>query len=207
MPVLKSGAVILGAYATKIRKTLFAQLRDKVKAGEIQSQEIARAAGELNKTLYTLFVEKLKLEKGDVVRISVEYDIEDQKIKWRWNTIRVECFKRIPEDEIMRNFSEILSGEEAKYSIRKLRESKLGDLIFEVLENGKQIGLLVVTLLNGEIVIRGGIRPSTIISKIRVKIEGNIEEYLSNSLDKILESGKQGEKEEVEKIVTEISSL
>jgi len=207
MPVLKSGAVILGAYATKIRKTLFAQLKDKVKAGEIPSQEIARAAGELNKMLYILFVERLKLEKGDVVRILAEYDIEDQKIKWKWDTIKIECFRRISEDEIRRAFSAVLSGEEIKYNIRKLRESKLGDLIFEVLENGKQIGLLVVTPLNGEIVIRGGIRPSTIISKIRVKIEGNIEEYLSNFLDKILESGRQGEKEEVEKIVTEISSL
>jgi len=207
MPVLKSGAVILGAYATKIRKTLFAQLKDKVKVGEIPSQEIARAAGELNKTLYILFVERLRLEKGDVVRVSVEYDIEDQKIKWKWDTIKIECFKRISEDEIRKNLSEILSGKEIKRSVRKLRESKIGDLIFEVLENGKQIGLLVVTPLNGEIVIRGGIRPSTIISKIRVKIEGSIEEYLSNSLDKILESGKQAEKEEVERVITEISSL
>jgi len=207
MPVLKSGAVILGAYATKIRKTLFAQLREKVKAGEIPSQEIARAAGELNKTLYILFVEKLKLEKGDVVRISIEYDIENQKIKWRWNTIKIECFRRISEDEIMRNLSKILSEEEIKYSVRKLRESKLGDLIFEVLENGKQIGLLVVTPLNGEIIIRGGIRPNTMISKIRVKIEGSIEEYLSSSLDEIIRSGRQAEREEVEKIITEISSL
>jgi len=207
MPVLKSGAVILGAYATKIRKTLFAQLKDKVKVGEIPSQEIARAAGELNKTLYILFVERLRLEKGDVVRVSVEYDIEDQKIKWKWDTIKIECFKRISEDEIRKNLSEILSGKEIKRSVRKLRESKIGDLIFEVLENGKQIGLLVVTPLNGEIVIRGGIRPNAIISKIRVKIEGSIEEYLSNSLDKILESGKQAEKEEVERVITEISSL
>jgi len=207
MPVLKSGAVILGAYATKIRKTLFAQLRDKVKAGEIPSQEIPRAAGELNRTLYVLFVERLKLEKGDVVRLSVEYDIEDQKIKWKWDTIKIECFKRIPEDEIRKNLSAIMSGEEIKRSVRKLRESKLGDIIFEVLENGKQIGLLIVTPLDEEVIIRGGIRPSTLISKIKVKIEGRIEEYLSNSLDKILESGRQVEKEEVERVITEISSL
>jgi hypothetical protein len=207
MPVLKSGAVILGAYATKIRKTLFAQLRDKVKAGEIPSQEIPRAAGELNRTLYVLFVERLKLEKGDVVRLSVEYDIEDQKIKWKWDTIKIECFKRISEDEIRKNLSAIMSGEEIKRSVRKLRESKLGDIIFEVLENGKQIGLLIVTPLDEEVIIRGGIRPSTLISKIKVKIEGRIEEYLSNSLDKILESGRQVEKEEVERVITEISSL
>jgi hypothetical protein len=207
MPTLKSGAVILGAYASKIRKTLFAQLKDKVKAGEISSQEIARAAGELNKTLYVLFVERLKLEKGDVVRVSIEYEMWKQEIKWKWDTIKIECFKRISEDEIMKNLSEILKEGKTKYIIRKLRETKLGDIIFEILENEKQTGLIVVTPLNEEIVVRGAIRPTTLIPKIRMKIEGNIEEYLSNSLKEILESGKQVEKEEVEKIVSEISSL
>jgi hypothetical protein len=207
MPTLKSGAVILGAYASKIRKTLFAQLKDKVKAGEISSQEIARAAGELNKTLYVLFVERLKLEKGDVVRVSIEYGMEKQEINWKWDTIKIECFKRISEDEIMKNLSEILKEGKTKYIIRKLRETKLGDIIFEILENEKQTGLIVVTPLNDEIIVRGAIRPTTLIPKIRMKIEGNIEEYLSNSLKEILESGKQVEKEEVEKIVSEISSL
>jgi len=207
MPTLRSGAVILGAYASKIRKTLFAQLKDKVKAGEVSSQEIARAAGELNKALYTLFVERLKLEKGDVVRISIDYEIDEQKINWKWDTIKIECFKRVPEEEIAKNLSEILKEEKAKYTLRKLRETKLGDLIFEVLENDKQIGLIVVTPLDSEAVIRGAIRPTTIIQKRRIKIEGDIEGYLSNSLKEILESGKQTEKEEVEKIINEISSL
>jgi hypothetical protein len=207
MPTLRSGAVILGAYASKIRKTLFAQLKDKVKAGEISSQEIARAAGELNKTLYTLFVERLKLEKGDVVRISIDYEISQQKINWKWDTIKIECFKRVSEEEIMKNLLDILKGGEAKYTVRKLRETKLGDLIFEVLENEKQIGLIVVTPLDDEAIIRGAIKPATVIPKRRVKIEGSVEECLSNSLKEILESGKQAEKEEVEKIVNEISSL
>jgi hypothetical protein len=207
MPTLRSGAVILGAYALKIRKTLFAQLKDKVKAGEVSSQEIARAASELNKALYTLFVERLKLEKGDAVRISIDYEIYEQKISWKWDTIKIECFKRIPEEEIMKNLFDILKRGEAKYNIRKLRETKLGDLIFEVLENEKQIGLMVVTPLDNEAIIRGAIRPTTIIQKRRVKIEGNIEEYLSNSLKEILESGKQEENEEVEKIINEILSL
>jgi hypothetical protein len=207
MPTLKSGAIIVGAYATKIRKTLFAQLKDRVKSGEISSQEIARAAGELNKTLYTLFVEKLRLEKGDVVRVTIDYEMENQRITWKWDTIKIECFKRVPEEEIMKNLFDILKREEAKYTIRKLRETKLGDLIFEVLENEKQIGLIVVTPLDNEAIIRGAIRPTTIIQKRRVNIEGNIEEYLSNSLKEILESGKQAEREEVEKIINEILSL
>jgi hypothetical protein len=207
MPTLRSGAVILGAYASKIRKTLFAQLKDKVKAGEVSSQEIARSAGELNKALYTLFVERLKLEKGDVVRISIDYEIDEQRINWKWDTIKIECFKRVPEEEIMKNLFDILKREETKYAVRKLRETKLGDLIFEILENEKQIGLIVFTPLDNEAIIRGAIKPTTIIQKRRVNIEGDIEEYLSNSLKKILESGKQAEKEEVEKIINEILSL
>jgi hypothetical protein len=207
MPTLKSGAIILGAYATKIRKTLFAQLKDRVKSGEISSQEIARAAGELNKTLYTLFVEKLRLEKGDVVRVTIDYEIENQRISWKWDTIKIECFKRISEDEISKHLKTVLKGEEVGYSMRKIRETRIGDILFEVLENGKQVGIMVVTPLNGEAVIRGAIKQVGIIPRLRMKIEGEIEDFLPSRINEILKHANKAEEREIEKLIEEISSL
>ncbi|NHV45151.1 MAG: DUF2258 domain-containing protein, partial [Candidatus Verstraetearchaeota archaeon] len=63
MSQLTTGLVITGAYADEIRKTLFAQLKDNIKKGEIPSQEVARAIAELNRILYHILVEKLKLDK------------------------------------------------------------------------------------------------------------------------------------------------
>ncbi len=100
MPTLKSGAIIVGAYANKVRKTLFAQLKNDIKAGTLTSQEVARAAGELNQLIFKLVVEKMKLDKGDVVRITCDYIVENGKIKWQWSTLKVEAYRKVPEDEI-----------------------------------------------------------------------------------------------------------
>ncbi len=38
MPLLSTGLIIAGAYADKVRRTLFAQLKDKIKHNEITPQ-------------------------------------------------------------------------------------------------------------------------------------------------------------------------
>jgi len=206
MPVLRSGAVILGAYATKIRKTLFAQLKDKVKSGEISNQEIARASAELNKVLYILFVERLKLEKGDVVRVSIDYEILNSKIVWKWDKIIIECFRKVSDKEISEELREVLSFRKSKeFSVRKVRESSFGDMIFEVLRDG-EVGLLVVTPLEDEIIVRGAIKPNIVIPTIKIKAE-RVEERLNEVIEDLIRRGKESEPGEVEKILKEISSL
>jgi len=80
MPTLSTGLIIAGAYADKLRRTLFAQLSDRVKSGEIDSKEVARAAAEVNQLLFNIIVEDLKMNKGDVVRVRVDYEIEGSQI-------------------------------------------------------------------------------------------------------------------------------
>jgi len=100
MPSLSTGLVIAGAYADKLRRTLFAQLRDDVKAGNVSNQEVARAAAEMNQLLFHILVEDLKIEKGDVVRVRVDYNVEDGTIKWNLSTLTVEAFKRMDDGEV-----------------------------------------------------------------------------------------------------------
>lgn len=99
---LNSGLIIVGAYAAKIRRTLFAQLSDLVKQSKEFSKEIARASGELNTVIYNILVNELKLDKGDVVRIRIKYtaDPDNKKISWHYDTLRIEAFKKMPSKDI-----------------------------------------------------------------------------------------------------------
>ena len=72
MQRLSTGLVIAGAYADKVRRTLFAQTRQY----NIDGSEVIRASAGLNRFLYKIIVEKLRTEKRDVVRIKIDYDIE-----------------------------------------------------------------------------------------------------------------------------------
>ncbi len=108
MPTLSTGLIIAGAYADKVRRTLFAQLRDKIKQGEITPQEIAKAAGELNRIIYEVLVNKLRIDKGDVVRVRVDYEVENGKVVWNYKTLRIEAFKRVPDEEVDKTLKESL---------------------------------------------------------------------------------------------------
>jgi len=110
MPQLSTGFVIAGAYADKLRRVLFAQLRDEIKKGNIENRQVAYRAGELNRLLFEILVNKLKLDKGDVVRIRVEYDVKDGDIVWKLDTLRVEAFRRIPDEEVEKAVREVVGA-------------------------------------------------------------------------------------------------
>ena len=127
MPQLSTGLVIAGAYADKLRRVLFAQLRDKIKAGELTNQLVAQKAGELNRLLFDILVNKLKIDKGDVVRIRIEYDVVNGDIVWKLDTLKIEVFKRVPDEEVEKAVKETIekarevlekpvTGEEAEWT-------------------------------------------------------------------------------------------
>jgi hypothetical protein len=107
---LSTGLIIAGAYADKVRRTLFAQLRDAVKQDKEFAREVARATAELNVVLYNILVEELKISKGDVVRVRINYRVEPgRKITWLYDTLRVEAFKRVPDESVEKVVSTIIS--------------------------------------------------------------------------------------------------
>ncbi|MEM0476190.1 MAG: DUF2258 domain-containing protein [Candidatus Aenigmatarchaeota archaeon] len=215
MPTLRSGAVIVGAYATKIRKTLFAQLKDKVKSKEISSQEVARASGEINKMLYILFVEKLRLDKGDVVRVSIDYDLVDNQIVWNYDTLKVEAYRKVPEDEINRHLEEIKRGLEKisqlkieEYNIVKARETKLGDVIFDIKKDKKVVGILIATQIDEDVIVRGAIKePPFLITKSKLKFEESVENTVIKNFASLLRKATPTSEEEAEKTIKEIREL
>ncbi|MEM1851870.1 MAG: DUF2258 domain-containing protein, partial [Acidilobaceae archaeon] len=104
---LRTGIVVAGAYADKVRRTLFAQTKDLVKSGELSPQEVARAAGELNRLLYEILVAELKTEKGDAVRITVDYKIEEGKIVWDLKTLQIQLWKAVSQTEVNKAVAKI----------------------------------------------------------------------------------------------------
>lgn len=115
---INTGIIITGAYADKLRRTLFAQLRDYVRRSRECAREAARASGEINKLLYVAIVETLKSDKGDAVRIRVKYrfDPVNNKISWDYGSLRVEFFKRQPDNEV-------------ESVVRKVIETRLKEIV------------------------------------------------------------------------------
>jgi len=112
--VLRTGVVLAGAYADRVRKVLFAQLAQKIKSKEIDNKEVARAAGELNSLLYEAFVKHLALSKGDLVRIEASYVVKDGKINWDFLSLRVRAFREIGEEVVAKAIEEVLKSREAE---------------------------------------------------------------------------------------------
>ncbi len=210
---LSSGYIIVGAYADKIRRTLFAQLRDKVKSKEIDSKTVAKAAADLNKLLYEILVNKLKLDKGDVVRIMIEYEVSDGEIHWNLDSLKIEVFKRVPEEEVkpiiedaIGRMEELEEVEEVRFEVEKAGETDLGDIVYFIKVDGEFTGALVVTPLNGEAIVRGAIvKPNpVVIEKTRIEIE---EELESDLIRLVEQRGKEVDEETAERIVDEIKEM
>jgi len=210
---LSSGYIIVGAYADKIRRTLFAQLRDKIKSKEMDSKVVAKAAADLNRLLYEILVNKLKLDKGDVIRIMIEYEVSEGEIHWNLDSLKIEVFKRVPEEEIkpiiedaVGRMEELEEIEEAKFEIEKVGETDLGDIVYFVKVDGESAGALVVTPLNSEAIVRGAIvKPNPVVIE-KTKIE--IEEDLESALIRLVEQrGREVDEETAEKIVYEIKEM
>ena len=77
--------------------------------GQADVQEAARASAELNKLLFEVIVNELKADKGDVVRVVVDYEVESGQIKWNLDALRVELFKRVPDEEVKRRVDAALA--------------------------------------------------------------------------------------------------
>ncbi len=207
---LSTGFIIAGAYATKVRKTLFAQLKDEIKAGHVSSSEVARAAGELNRILFEIIVGKLNLDKGDVVRVRIEYVVEEGQIKWRLGTLEIEAFRRLPEADVREAIEEVLKegAPTFTYTIKKLGSTPIGDEVYAILENNEEVGILVATPMENEVVVRGALRnPPRIIEKTKLTLMGSIEETVSRNIQVLSERAKPASDEVVEKVIKEIEDL
>jgi hypothetical protein len=215
MPTLKSGLVIAGAYADKVRRVLFAQLRDNIKKGEISSKDVARAAGELNRLLFEILVYKLGVDKGDAVRISVDYDLVDGEIKWNLDTLKVEVWRKAPQEEVdnavksvVEKAEEIVGGA-IVFTVEEIGETDTGDIIYTLKHRDREVGALIVTPLDGEALVRGAVVEPTplILKRKRVEYEGDLKEFIENNVTQLMSDAENTERREPERIIHELKAL
>jgi len=210
---LSSGYVIVGAYADKIRRTLFAQLRDAIKSGRIDSKEVARAAAELNRLLYEVFVNKLKVDKGDVTRVRIDYTIRDGAVEWMYNTLEIEVFRRISDEEILRVVKEVtekakeIAEAEIEYKIEEAGKTDLGDIVYYLKLDNEFAGALIVTPIDGQGLVRGALMKPTalVIDKTKIIYEGI--NSIRNIIQSLIRAGRNVESSEAIKVINEIKGL
>jgi len=211
LPKLSSGLVIAGAYADKIRRTAFAQLRDLLKEGSLKSEEVAQAVAQLNRLLYNILVDNLKLDKGDVVRIVIDYEVSSGKINWKLDSLKIEAFKRVSEEAVKNAMESSLSRAESlmtgivEYSLENLGETEDGDVVLAVKLGSREVGALVVTPVDEDFVYikkAAIVEPSPlVVEKQKIPLEGKkIEEALKGNIGILTTSAKYVPYEEARKL-------
>lgn len=193
MNVLNSGLIIVGAYDDKIRRTLFGMVKD------VDSKELAKAAGNLNRFLFKLLVEELRLDKGDVVRVRVPFEITNGKVSWDLLNMEVEVFKRVAQEDVKRALDRLLSQyrpEEGvvRYEFRPKSETLTGEVIYEVLADGKSVGM---ARFDGK-TLRGAV-----LEPIPRIFEGRPEQYFEDVLRKGTVVDEKSAKEALSKFGTQ----
>jgi len=86
-----TGYVRASAYDRKVRRVLFALLK-----GKVSDDEILRASAEFNKKLFEL-LQKEGIDKRDVIRITCDFTIEDSKVNWKWDSLKLEHYEEAKE--------------------------------------------------------------------------------------------------------------
>ncbi|AEH24296.1 single- stranded DNA-binding family protein [Pyrococcus yayanosii] len=136
MPKLMTGYVRASGYANKVRRVLFAITR-----GKVNPEEVVRAAGELNQSIFEKFRE-VGVKKEDVVRISVDFEIQDGKIIWNYDSLQIEVYRKEEEERLAQAMEEIEEMEKAfEEAIKELEglAEKLRRLSEEISEKVERI--------------------------------------------------------------------
>ncbi len=211
---VSSGLVIAGAYADKLRRALFAQLSPRLKSRQISSNDVARASRELNMLLYHILVEKLRVEKSDVVRIRAAYEVEDGGIRWDYESLRVEVYRRVPQEEVDKIVREALVSVEdiveRRLRVEEAGRSPVGDLLYIVKIGDAEVGVLEVTRLDDELLVKGAlVSPEpVIIERTRIELGGReVREVLEERLRELSEKGRRVERGEAEEAIRLLSEM
>ncbi|MDI3474556.1 MAG: hypothetical protein PWQ79_428 [Thermococcaceae archaeon] len=135
---LSTGFVRAAGYANKVRRVLFALTR-----GKVPPEEVVRAAGELNQLLFDK-LQELGVRKEDVVRITVEFSIQEGRINWDYESISIEVYRKEEAGTLARAMEEVEERERSlEAHIKELEEliislEELSEKIVEKLEEIKQ---------------------------------------------------------------------
>lgn len=201
MPTMRTGLVIAGGYATKVRRVVFAQLADNIREKKIDNEAVAFHTTQLNRFLFTVLVDKLRVDKGDAVRISIDYEVSEGKIVWKFDTLRIEVFKRVPDEKVAEVLTALVPEAEKimaapiEYVVEFIGDTSDGDKIYVLKVGEREGGILELIPINEEFLyIKVGVLLApepTKVEKVKITLEGrSYEDALKASVSSLLKLGK-----------------
>ncbi len=201
MPIMRTGLITAGRFAYKVRRVIFAQLAGDLREKRIENRTVAFHVAQLNKFLYFLLVDRLKVSKGDAVRLSIEYEVSEGKILWRFGTLRVEVFRRMPDEEINNVVTKLVPEAEkiisapVEHAVEYMGETSDGDHIYVVRTDGREEGVIEVLQIDEEFLyIKVGVfltPEPTKVEKVKIALEGRgPEEALTTAINELISKGK-----------------
>ncbi|MEM0457883.1 MAG: DUF2258 domain-containing protein [Sulfolobales archaeon] len=213
---LSTGYVWAATYADKIRRTVYAQLKDLIKENKVLREQVPRDIAQLNSALYKLIVEDLKMGKTDLVRIRINYVIKDNSIEWKPETLTVEAFRRIPQEEVNQHVDRLRSSwKEAlavgvAYRFEELGRTEDEDVVYMIKLGESEAGAIMVTVLDNEIYVKRGalIYPNPIVfEKVRVKLDEKKPEEVFSEIIRSAESIRSASPSSIVRFVSENEAL
>lgn len=210
MPSLITGLVKTTGYAVKVRRILFAQLKEAIKRGEINSQQVAYRAGRLNEVLYKVLIELLGLERNDVVRVSIGYTVVNGDIEFQWGTLSIEVYKY--NEEISKRATseakEIIEKGLVEYDFELEKIKTIGTTEFyNVKLNGEKVGVVSVVDVGNRLAISGAITIKNTayrVGGIVTKTE-NLEVGIRRVINETIINGNKISVEEAREIIGSMS--
>ena len=139
MPTLLTGYVKTTGFGVKIRKSIFA--RKKTEFAELSNDEVARAVAEINQKIFEE-LRNMSVNRDDVLKISVDYKVQNNKIVFDYSTLNIQVFKpvqarlqKIFDSEEERKIIERIIGELNSF-VEEMKNvtSKMSNLIQEIRE-------------------------------------------------------------------------
>ncbi|NPA69403.1 MAG: DUF2258 domain-containing protein [Crenarchaeota archaeon] len=203
---VSTGLVYLSGYADKLRRAMFAALKNHIKQKIVTQKEVAYKVGIMNKILYEVLISRMKLDRHDIVRIRARLSVRDGAVIWDFASVSFEIWRRSPSDseKAKEIFEEVLAEEQfmssTEYSLVKLGTTSIGEEIYEITDSeGKKIGAVkVIPTDDTAIVIGATITPPL---RIRATVPKASLEY---SLSSIIRSGEEITVEQAEEIINSI---
>jgi len=157
---LVTGLVKLSGYAVKIRRTIFAQLKNDIKSGKIATEQVAYRTGRLNELLYKILVETLRLSKNDVVRVSIDYDVVGGDIRFDWSTLNIEIYKYNTElsEKATEEGKRLINEKLADYDFTVTESEKKGPAkYYDIKLGNEKIGTVTAININNDIALSGAV--------------------------------------------------
>ncbi|MDM7275307.1 MAG: hypothetical protein P3X22_004200 [Thermoprotei archaeon] len=152
--------------------------------------------------------------------MSVNYAVEEGRIRWDLETLSIQAWRRIPEQDINKAIAEVAVKPPARrrpaktlpYVAIRIVEAETGDIIYSVrLTRGNiRIGLLrAIPLLKNKALLWGAILDPIplIIEKIVENVEPSLDSYINNNMEDIIDKATPAEREEAEKILDRIKTV